>query len=315
MDCRRLEQVRLPDFFVIGAQKSATTWVHRCLRDHPAVFMPPEEVTYFEDPDFGATPISELHALLSPAVEGQIIGIKRPSYLASPEVAQRILELVPDARLIAVLRNPVDRAFSAYAHYVRSGFIPAVPPDRGFVELLAGRWALRYPRSREIIDFGFYGRHLVSYLSVFDSDRLVVLLYEDIASDPVAQLRRLYDFLGVDPRFRPPSLDSVPQRGVYSLWRLRLLAGASRSLNEYDEGGRLHARRLGLRRDWLVQVIRPFVKAVLLRGQRRPTYGNPLRGALRDVYADDVRLLREQLVVPPLSWRDFVEDGSRVGSC
>jgi len=103
----------LPDYIIIGAHKSASTFVHKCLMEHPDIYMPKDEIPFFEIPDYESSSLSELEKYFKGRKEKRF-GIKRPSYIGKPEVPARISNDLPDAKLIAVLRDPVDRAVSSY---------------------------------------------------------------------------------------------------------------------------------------------------------------------------------------------------------
>jgi hypothetical protein len=100
---------QLPSFIIIGAPKAATSWLTSNLRASRQVFMPKAELHYFNR-NFGSGP-AWYRAQFSGARENQIIGEKSASYLASPEVPERLKSLLPNARLIVQLRNPVERAY------------------------------------------------------------------------------------------------------------------------------------------------------------------------------------------------------------
>lgn len=150
----------LPNFLLIGAQKSATTFVHRCLCEHPNVFMPSGEIPFFKDPDYSQSDIESFERLFEKGYHKKAIGIKRPDYLHKPECPERIHRHIPSARLIAILRDPVDRAISAYYHNAKMGFAPLKHVNTGLLEVINGRHAEKYPRAAEIVEFGFYHKHL-----------------------------------------------------------------------------------------------------------------------------------------------------------
>src|SRR5258708_35856410 len=106
---------RLPDFVIIGAAPSGTTWVARQLRLHPEIHVAPQkEVNFFEqDANFERGP-DWYRAQFLRARSGQRVGEATPAYMMVPRAAERMAALIPDARLIAILRNPVDRAYSLY---------------------------------------------------------------------------------------------------------------------------------------------------------------------------------------------------------
>lgn len=221
--------MRKPDFLVIGAQKAASTYIQFCLSDHPEIWMPHGETPYFEDPDYvrlGADYLN-LQVARHPA---RRVGFKRPQWIGRAEVPARICKDLPDAQLIAVLRNPVDRAVSAYYHYMRGGYLPVLDPEIGLAQLLDvdQDFAAAWPRSWEVLEFGLYHKHLSGYTSYFDRGKINLVLQEDVIRDPVGTARGLYTFLGVDTSFTPVRTASRPQAVVYNLRRLRLLQVAGR---------------------------------------------------------------------------------------
>lgn len=228
---------RKPDFVVIGAQKSASTFIQFCLTDHPEIWMPWGETSYFEDPDYNDAPPDAFERLFAGRSE-PVLGIKRPQYIGRAEVPERLCFDLPEARLIAVLRNPVDRALSAYYHYIRSGFLPVLPPEDGLAQLLDGRGIHdTCPRAWEVLEFGRYHRHLLGYKRYIDAARLKILLHEDIEADAIGSAQEIYSFLGVDPKFVPVRATSRPQAVVYDATRLRLLRSVSLATIHYNEDG------------------------------------------------------------------------------
>src|SRR5690349_7622089 len=145
------------ELVVVGAQKGGSTYLAALLGDHPDIYVCPDEVPYFEDPYFGKSKRKELERALAPAHEGQKRGIHRPDYLAHPEVPDRIMAEAPNAGIVAVLRDPVDRAISAYFWYVQFGLLPLVGIDEGMNRLLDGWTNPRYPHASEVLDYGDYG--------------------------------------------------------------------------------------------------------------------------------------------------------------
>ena len=96
---------KLPDFVIIGAQKSASSFMQLCLADHPDIYIPEGETPFFESPDYEQGDIHEIEELFEGRSE-KCLGIKRPNYIGKAEVPNRILKHLPNAKLIAILRNP-----------------------------------------------------------------------------------------------------------------------------------------------------------------------------------------------------------------
>lgn len=191
--------MRYPDFVIIGAQKSGTTWLRKHLRTHPDVFMPGRELHYFDRPEVYANGPAWYGGQFAEARETQVVGEKTPDYLYLPcradipEGAGRLHALLPDARLIVTLRDPVPRALSTLVHLARTGRLSPLPSADAL--LCGGKQdLLPWP----VIDMGRYHRQLAAYLDLYDRDDVLVLLLEDdIAARPAATLDRIADFLNL----------------------------------------------------------------------------------------------------------------------
>jgi len=174
------------DFLIIGATKSATTWLQRSLQADPLVSMPDPELHYFsrEYSRGDQWYLSQFPQRASALIAGE----KSNSYLEDPEAAVRIASKLPDAKLVAQLRNPVERAYSHYCMMYRRGEV--------------GRHVEAYldPRSskdQRLISGGFYCRQLRAYYDRFPSERLLVTFYETIEARPQQQLSAVRAFLGL----------------------------------------------------------------------------------------------------------------------
>ena len=296
------------DFVVVGAQRCATTHLNACLRSHPEIFMCRDEVPYFEHPFFERSAPTALAAALGGATAAQRRGIQRPDYLARPECAGNIQSVAPDARILAVLRDPVARAVSAYHWYLQFGLLPLVPLDDGIERLLDGWTDSAHPRAHEIIDLGFYGRHLQRYLDAFGAHRVLVLLGDDL-QEP-ATFPRLFRFLGVDEHHHPRTADRPTNAGTYDLRRLRVLRARRRLAWSWDGVSEYTYRPRRLRRpvaSLVSAAVVGFDRVVLARalGAGPPIALRPdLEQRLRKVYEEDVERLEALLRRDLRRWRD-----------
>lgn len=196
--------------------KAGTTSVHRYLSQHPALFLPS-----VKEPNFfwlGGLPKHKLHpevardsttersayeALFAPAGAGQRLGEASIGYLAAPNAAERIAALRPQAQLIAILRDPAERAWSHFVFNRERGDEPYDDFKRALVDeearratgLSGSRFAYRH--------HGFYQAHLSVYDKLFAKERLQIHLYEDLREDPTRMLQTIFRFLGVDADFEP----------------------------------------------------------------------------------------------------------------
>ncbi len=212
----------LPNFLLIGTAKAGTTSLYHYLRQHPDVFMPavkePRFFAYLDAPPpmkgpgdrasneaAGAVYTMADYRALFDAVEGeQAVGEASVNYLYSPTAPERIHEHLPDVQLIAVLRNPIERAYSHYLHLLSAGREPLRDFDAALEAEEDRRqkgweWSWHYTR------MGFYHEQLTRYLEHFDRDQLAVYLFDDFTEDNVGVTQDIYRRLGVDD-------DVVPTR-------------------------------------------------------------------------------------------------------
>lgn len=291
--------VRMPSFVVIGAQKSASTFLQDQLSQHPDIEIPEGEVRAFEDPFFAQGAVEELPGLYTRPVGQAVRGIKRPDYLGRPEIPGRLQEWLPDARLLVVLREPVARAVSSYYHFVRHGFVPLAPIDEAMTCLLAGTWDRHYPRAREVLTYGRYGEHLQRYLQHFPAKQLLVFDQLQLIEHPQESLRRAFAFVGVDPGFELPQRSvRASNTGIYSPARLRLLRTKNRFRFTYTETlDRRYPRRMtpwGWAYNASLVGLDRLVLSHFDEG-RPPALAAATRAALEHYYASDRGALRAVL--------------------
>ena len=138
-----MDQIQL-DFAIIGVQKSATSFLQTCLREHPQIYMPRGETATFLADHYEPN-LNSLKDDLSEKSENQKCGIKRPDLMAESGCAERIKKHFPNCNFITILRNPVERAYSAFFHLMSIGYIPVMKPQKGFTDLLNGRLEKKFP--------------------------------------------------------------------------------------------------------------------------------------------------------------------------
>lgn len=182
---------RLPDLVIIGAAKAATTSLHHYLDQHPDIAMAPaKELRFFQGPRY----LEWVDLYRSNFdLDSRLVGEATTTYSRSPAVpgvAERMAKLVPEARLILVVRDPVERAFASYVEERFHG-LETRPLERAFADLddpfnpyLAGsRYATQY----------------LEYTRFYDPEALLVIDIADVSLDPVASMKETFGFLGVDP--------------------------------------------------------------------------------------------------------------------
>lgn len=279
---------RLPDFLIVGAQKSGTTWLQSALRKHPRIFLPKEEIPFFEDPDYAQSSLGELANRFSKVDSILTTGIKRPTYLARPECAPRIARDIPQAKIIILLRSPVERAISATHHLMRMSVIGVGDPDALLNDLL-DRHA-QDPDPYGILHFGRYADHVEQYAELFGPNRLLTLLHSDIAECPQTVLHKTCIFLGVT-EIRPPHLNDVVNPGVYDRSKLASMNWINRKRFQIDpRTGRLSERTPGFRR-LTFGALQRLVLALPEAGQKRARIEPATKQRLLDFYSKDIEKL------------------------
>ena len=211
---------RIPDLFIIGAPKCGTTSLFEYLKGHPQVFMSSvKEPNYFArdlafDPSdqsmrYGRDEARYL-ALFDGAGDAKWAGEGSTRYLYSHDAPQLIKAASPDARIVAMVRNPVEMAHSLYEHKVAAGtedvadFAQALTAEN---DRQAGRRIPPHsnPKLATYRDRARFGEQLARWFDLYGHDRVHVIVLEDMVADPTGQFRRLLQFLEVDPGWRPAS--------------------------------------------------------------------------------------------------------------
>lgn len=234
------------DFIIIGAQKSATTSVHRYLQRHPDVVVPQEkEVPFFSWDSMyeaGWSEFSRRH--FARADREQLWGTATPQYMMDPLVPARIRQAVPEVRLIALLRDPIERAYSHYTMMRRRGyetreFSAAIEAllqpealDRARRERPPGADGLAsspeaYSEAAYYVAWGEYGRILSQFLVHFPPHQLLIQFAEAYRTAPGESFATLLSFIGADANTLPDNLGEVYHKGqtrtlVPSAWRQSL---------------------------------------------------------------------------------------------
>lgn len=211
------------EFIVIGAQKSGTTSLFKYLQDHPRIFIPAaKEAPYFTENAYLDLGFDwYLAEFFGNADPDQLWGTVTPSYMANLDAARRIHETIPDVKLIALLRNPIDRAMSQYQMAYKRGVEDRRIAD-AFEKLLQPESIIS---ARKIRDFtrvsekhcylvwGEYGRIIQHYRQYFPANRLHISFFDDLDLRPSQMIDGVLKFLGLEAGYRPSILGKKYFRG------------------------------------------------------------------------------------------------------
>jgi hypothetical protein len=203
---------RVPNFLIVGAAKAGTSTLWAWLRQHPDIFMSDQKETHFliyncktptaHDVGPGSITSFKAYRALFEGVENEkIVGEASPGYLCDPDVPAEIDRVLPGAKAIALLRDPVERAWSSYSKALVLG---EESESTSFIEALESEPIASsdpWDGERRLVRMGLYGLSLQRYYDAIGADRIQVHLYEDLAENPKAMLARCHNFLGVSADF------------------------------------------------------------------------------------------------------------------
>jgi hypothetical protein len=195
----------LPTFVIIGAMRSGSTSLYKHLQGHPQVFMPRKEIHFFDRRwDNGLA----WYGHRFDGYAGQpAVGEATPTYMSDPVALARMGEVVPGARLLAILRDPVDRAYSHYwMEHVRGR------DERTFADAIADEIA--GAGETDYLERGRYAAQLEGVVRVFPRDQVRAVLLDDLRDRPEATYAEVCRFLGVDDGHRPGRLDARVNRFI-----------------------------------------------------------------------------------------------------
>lgn len=292
----------LPEFLVIGAAKSGTTSLYEYLRQHPQVFMSPIKETNFfalngkkpafagPDRDFfnheSIYRLEDYERLFDGRTEEIVAGEASPRYLFTSGTARRIRNFIPEAKLVAILRNPIDRAFSAFSMRKRDGWETCKTFEDAILQeekRLKEGWA-----SGIYLQRGYYGRQLNEYYRVFPREQICVLLYDRMRDDLEGLLTRLFRFIAVDEKFQPDTRQHYNPSGIIKNPVLRLVWTRTHSVQN-------------VLRPLMPKPVRQAVSRYFIGLEKEKLSLFPeTRRMLIDVYRDDILKL-EDLIEEDLS--------------
>lgn len=218
---------RTPNFLLVGATKAATTWLYQCLNEHPEVFVPSlKEVNYFSHQY--AQGEQWYLSFFKDVREQKAVGELSPSYFIDDECPSRIYAFNPDMKLLFMLRNPIERAYSQYCMELRYNTVSEDIERELDLESIIVRESL-------------YHRHISKFVGLFPPNNLKFIIYDDIKANPEKVLTDVFDFLGVNSNLENSALykqsyTKQPRQRFAKLYTL--LVAIYRWINNNNEIGR-----------------------------------------------------------------------------
>ena len=302
----------MPNFLLIGAQKAGTTALNYYLKEHPQIYMSPIKEPGFFDfenqkPNFVGPGDRELYDHVPTDIESYrqlfqgvsdeiAIGEATTWYLYSSKAPERIKHYIPDVKLIIILRNPVDRAYSAFLHTIRD----KREPITDFAQALKEE-ETRINHNWEYIwyykQMGFYYGQLKRYFHLFDRSQIKVYLYEDLKDNPIALMQDICQFLNIDQTLIS---GSPPRRNVSGFAKNKLL---DRFLEKQNA-------------QWIKTPFKLFLSSKMRenivinlknKNRTKPQISPAVKIELTKIYRKDVLKLQELIERDLSSWLEYLE--------
>ncbi len=309
----------LPDFLVIGAPKAGTTALHAALASHPGLYMSPvKEPKFFlgdgPPPSRGGGPgdvqtyrehvwrRDDYEALFADAPPGSLCGESTPFYLYDRAAQRRIRALIPHARLIVILRDPVERAHSNWTHLWSAGLEPIDDFVRACAEedrRVAAGWAAFWHYTR----LGRYGEQLDHLLTQFPAEQVFILRYQALVDAPAQTLDDICSFLGV----RRGIIAEVPRENVTAHPRPSV---THLTVSKLIRGAAVIGRHLPGTAETTITITRPLEQFLQQNAGRRQPLTWQQRQALLPYFENDIRLLER---ITEAEFSDWLQPRERSG--
>lgn len=309
---------KLPTFFIVGAAKAGTTSIYNYLAKHKQVYMSPIKEPHHFTSDMDTEHFREnykpvMNKNLTAYLDGDMkeevfqayirewtqyvklfknvkdekaIGEVSNSYLFSTTAAKNIHDKIPDAKIIIVLRNPIDRAFSHFIMDLRLGY--AQPP---FIDALKKDMALPikgWAISNLYVEIGLYYQQVKRYMELFPREQLHIILFDDLKKDTTKEMKKIFSFIDVDP---DEAIDYSETYNEATLPRNNFIGWLYRNRN-------LKAKVAGL----MPKAIKKYFKKAALTNKTLPVLTQEDRTFLSPFFQDDITKLSALINRDLSSW-------------
>lgn len=223
-----------PTFIIFGASRSGTTGIYTYLKQHPEIYMSQAKETNFfayegetlacagPGADYinnSVTRLEDYEALFADAGSARARGEASPLYLYVPGTAARIRARLPDVKLIAILRNPIDQAYSHFL-YARRQMLEPLENFEAALDAEQSRFDAGWQPMFHYARFPRYSEQLQTFFDAFPREQIQIYLYEDFEESPLKVMKSVFSFIGVDESFEPdvdyrPNAGGVPRNKAF----------------------------------------------------------------------------------------------------
>ncbi|MBD3311248.1 MAG: hypothetical protein GF349_01970 [Candidatus Magasanikbacteria bacterium] len=259
----------------IGGQKCATSWLSKCISEHPELdIFPGKEIHFFSETKKYNKGLEFYTNFFKDCDFSKKVGEFSTTYLNSFKAADRIKEYYPDIKIIVSIRNPIDRAVSHVRHLLSTGKINYFR-----------NWDDPFLIEQSLIERGYYGKYVEYYIKLFGRENILIILFDDISNKPDKVVKDIYTFLDVDNSFKPSSIDKKYNssnarsfsafwllNNIYLKYRNNSLFKISTSIfkkmginsvlinNFFDKLGKVKIEKIKFKRSELIEIYRDDIK-------------------------------------------------------
>jgi hypothetical protein len=200
-------KIRYPNAYIVGAQKSGTTSLFNWIGQHPDVYANPavKDYPFFTDESLYKNRLRDFQKLFKKAGSQKIVLGADANLMYVPGAIERLSRLISDAKIIAILRNPVNRSFSAWRYAVERGlekrtFYEAINMELKGQNYPSNSWM---GRQMNYLEHGLYSKQLKNIYAYYQKECVIVLIYEDVINDPLKSMKEVFCFLDITESFIP----------------------------------------------------------------------------------------------------------------
>lgn len=280
-----------PDFFIVGAPRCGTTSLNEYLNNIPQIYMCKKECGFFSEYSNGRVEsYDEYRNLFSTAKQNQLIGESTAIYLRDPDTPEKIHNANPDAKIVIMLRDPIERAFSHYLMYIKNGY-ETKPFSKKFKIYLENK------KKDDFYDYimmpSFYFDSVSQYIKIFGKEKIKIIIYEEFAQNTSDSVYQVLDFLNI--KSKPPT--NIGKK--YNDFSHPL--GKSQNFLLSNKISKNLGRKL------LPKSTRISIKNILSDKSEKPTLEKDDVLKLQELFSQDVSSL-ESLFERKLPWKNFSSD-------
>lgn len=304
----------LPNLFIPGAGKSGTSSLHDYLNQHPEIYMSKvKEPHFFSDDRYYGLGLNEYEKLFEEGKECQFRGESSTGYMLFKNVIERIKSDIPNPKFIFILRNPVDRAYSHYCWLKGMGL-----EEKKFRDAILHDKESTLPNNMKGVgntgytsyfQEGDYEKWLPKFIEAFGRNNILIILTENLGSDPLGTLNSCFSFLGLAPIASVEKIHAnetvfLSRPKLYKLWL---------EINNHVFIRRILKGLLPTRGVALIRKLKSksdqSLKVMLSTSEKPPTLDNEDRAWLASLYREGIDALRMETQIPFMEWvKDFPID-------